>query len=78
MSVWMSWIEFSLTTTTRGIFEATLPCIFTKLYQRPIDQRLKRLGAASISSIRSRVIGWWRVTINGIFCSSLAMPYPRH
>ena len=57
MSVWMSWIEFSLTTTTRGICEATLPCILTKLYQRPIDQRLNAVGAAAISSIRSRVIG---------------------
>ena len=44
MSVWMSWIEFSLTTTTRGSCEATLPCIVTKLYQRPIDQRLNAVG----------------------------------
>ena len=48
MSVWMSWIEFSLTTTTRGILEATLPCIFTKLYQRPIDHRLNQFGAVPV------------------------------
>ncbi len=41
MSVWMSWIEFSLTTTTRGICDATRPCILTNPYQRPIDTALE-------------------------------------
>ena len=44
MSVWMSWIEFSLTTTMRGIREATRPCILTNQYQRPTDHRLRRFG----------------------------------
>ncbi len=57
MSLWMSWIEFSLTTTTRGISAATLDCILTKEYQRPTVSRLYRLGAWEISSARSRVIG---------------------
>ena len=35
MSVWMSAIEFSLTTTIRGSREATRPCIRTNEYQRP-------------------------------------------
>ena len=70
MSVWMSLIEFSLTTTMRGIREATRPCILTNEYQRPTDHRLRRFGAWSISSLRSRVIGWCSVTIVGIRCSS--------
>ena len=74
MSVWMSLIEFSLTTTTRGTREATLPCMRTKLYHRPIERFLNQFGAASISSARSRVIGWCSVTISGIFSSSFAMP----
>ena len=74
MSVWMSLIEFSLTTTMRGIREATLPCIFTNEYQRPTDQRLRRFGALSISSMRSRVIGWCSVTMVGISRSILRMP----
>ena len=45
MSVWMSLIEFSLTTTIRGIRLATRPCIFTNEYQRPIEYRLRRVGA---------------------------------
>ena len=53
MSVWMSLIEFSLTTTMRGIREATRPCILTNEYQRPTDHRLRRFGAWSISSMRS-------------------------
>ncbi len=65
MSVWMSLIEFSLTTTMRGILEATLPCIFTNEYHRPTDQRLRQFGAFSISSMRSRVIGWCSVTMVG-------------
>ena len=44
MSLWMSLIEFSLTTTILGIREATRPCILTKEYQRPTDHRLRRLG----------------------------------
>ena len=43
MSVWMSLIEFSLTTTIRGIREATRPCILTNEYQRPTDRRLRRV-----------------------------------
>ena len=45
MSVWMSLIEFSLTTTMRGIRLATLPCIFTNEYQRPTEYRLNRVLA---------------------------------
>ena len=63
MSVWMSWIEFSLTTTMRGIRDATRPCIFTNEYQRPTETRLRQVGACSISSWRSLVIGWCSVTI---------------
>ena len=74
MSVWMSLIEFSLTTTIRGIRLATRPCIFTNEYQRPIDHRLSRVGAASISSWRSLVIGWCRVTIVGIIASIFEDP----
>ena len=74
MSVWMSWIEFSLTTTMRGIREATRPCILTNEYQRPTEHRLRRFGAWSISSWRSLVIGWCSVTIVGISCSSLRIP----
>ena len=74
MSVWMSLIEFSLTTTIRGIREATRPCILTNEYQRPTDHRLRRFGALSISSMRSRVIGWCRVTMVGIFFSRRRMP----
>ncbi len=74
MSALMSLIEFSLTTTIRGIREATRPCILTNEYQRPTDHRLRQLGALSISSMRSRVIGWWRVTTVGIFFSSRRMP----
>ena len=49
MSVWMSSIEFCDTTTMRGIFEATLPCIFTNEYQRPTDQRsMPVLGVAHL------------------------------
>ena len=72
MSVWMSLIEFSLTTTIRGIRQATRPCI---LHERvpAADRRTACAGSAraSISSMRSWVIGWWRVTIVGIFCSML-------
>jgi hypothetical protein len=74
MSVWMSWIEFSLTTTMRGRRDATRPCIFTKLYQRPSDQRLRQFGALSISSMRSRVMGWCSVTMVGIARSRRRMP----
>ena len=74
MSVWMSLIEFSLTTTIRGIWLATRPCIFTNEYQRPTEYRLKRVGAASISSWRSLVIGWCRVTIVGIISSIFKIP----
>ena len=74
MSVWMSRIEFSLTTTMRGIRAATRPCIFTNEYHRPTDQRLRRLGACCISSARSLVIGWCRVTTVGIWRSRGRMP----
>ncbi len=74
MSVWMSSIEFWLTTTMRGSFEATLPCIFTNEYQRPTDMRRGRVFAWLISSSRSLVIGWCRVTIVGIFSSIFKMP----
>ena len=74
MSVWMSWIEFSLTTTMRGSREATRPCIFTNEYQRPTERRLRRFGACSISSMRSLVIGWCSVTIVGIRRSMARMP----
>ena len=65
MSRWMSRIEFSLTTTIRGMRGATRPCIMTNEYQRPTDRRLRQFGAWSISSRRSTVIGWCRVTIVG-------------
>ena len=65
MSAWMSLIEFSLTTTIRGMRLATRPCIFTKLYQRPIEYRLRQSVVCAISSARSRVIGWCSVTIVG-------------
>ena len=74
MSVWMSLIEFSLTTTIRGIREATRACMLTNEYQRPTDHRLRRFGALSISSMRSRVIGWCSVTSVGIRFSSRRMP----
>ena len=57
MSLWMSSIEFWLTTTMRGIFEATLPCILTNEYQRPTESRLPSVAAWLISSSRSFVIG---------------------
>ena len=60
--------------TTRGIREATRLCIPTNEYQRPIDQRLCQFGALAISSIRSRVIGWCRVTTVGISFSMPKMP----
>ena len=44
MSSWMSLIEFSLTTTMRGIRRATRPCIFTNEYQRPTLTRLRQFG----------------------------------
>ena len=47
MSVWMSLIEFSLTTTMRGMRLATRPCIFTKLYQRPM-----RVALAPVLGVR--------------------------
>ncbi len=74
MSVWMSSIEFWLTTTMRGIFDATLPCIFTNEYQRPTEYRFMRLLAWLISSSRSLVIGWCSVTIVGIISSIFKMP----
>ena len=74
MSVWMSLMLFSLTTTTRGMRLATRPCIFTKLYQRPMLQRLRRLLECSISSARSRVMGWCSVTMVGIIRSMPRMP----
>ena len=74
MSVWMSSIEFWLTTTIRGIFDATLPCIFTNEYQRPTDSRRGSVLAWLISSSRSLVIGWCSVTIVGIFSSIFKMP----
>ncbi len=45
MSALMSLIEFSLTTTTRGMRLATRPCIRTKAYQRPTLRRLCQLAA---------------------------------
>jgi hypothetical protein len=74
MSAWMSLIEFSLTTTMRGMRLATRPCIFTNEYQRPTDHRLRALGAWLISSSRSLVIGWCRVTIVGIIFSIFRIP----
>ncbi len=74
MSVWMSSIEFWLTTTMRGIFEATLPCIFTNEYHRPTDIFRGNVLAWLISSSRSLVIGWCSVTIVGIFSSIFKMP----
>ena len=74
MSVWMSLIEFSDTTTTRGMRDATRPCIFTKLYQRAIESFLRQFGACSISRMRSRVIGWCSVVIVGIIFSTASIP----
>ena len=74
MSSWMSRIEFSLTTTMRGSREATRPCILTNEYQRPTDQRLRQLGAWSISRRRSLVIGWCSVTIVGMRFSRARIP----
>jgi hypothetical protein len=70
----MSSMLFWLTTTTRGIRDATRPCIFTKLYQRPMLRRLRRFGVCAISSSRSFVIGWWSVTIVGIIRSMPRIP----
>ena len=69
MSAWMSLMLFSLTTTMRGMRLATRPCIFTKLYQRPMLRRLRQFVVCAISSARSRVIGWCSVTIVGIIFS---------
>ncbi len=74
MSALMSLIEFSLTTTMRGMRLATRPCIRTNEYQRPTLRRLCQLAAWAISSSRSLVIGWWRVTIVGISFSMLSIP----
>ena len=74
MSLWMSSIEFWLTTTMRGILDATRPCIFTNEYQRDTETRLRQFLAWLISSSLSFVMGWWRVTIVGITFSSLLMP----
>ena len=46
-------MEFSLTTTMRGMRRATRACIFTNEYQRPTCSRLRQLGACAISSARS-------------------------
>ncbi len=55
MSVWMSSIEFWLTTTMRGIFDATLPCIFTNEYQRPTEQR--RDAGLRVAHLEFAVLG---------------------
>ena len=65
MSSWMSLMEFSLTTTMRGIRRATRACIFTNEYQRPMLTRLRQLAACAISSARSFEMGWCRVTTVG-------------
>ena len=44
---------------------ATLPCIFTKPYQRRRPSFLRRVVAVSRSMRRSKVIGWWMVVISG-------------
>ena len=74
MSSWMSLIEFSLTTTTRGMLLATLPCMLTNEYQRPMARRFQKFGAWSISSLRSLVIGWCSVTIVGNIFSIFWIP----
>ena len=74
MSSLMSLIEFSLTTTMRGIRLATRPCILTKEYQRPTDHRLCQFAAWLISSSRSLVIGWCSVMIVGICFSMPRIP----
>ena len=71
MSSWMSLMEFSLTTTMRGIRRATRACILTNEYHRPTLIRLRRVGACSISRRRSTVIGWCSVTMVGN-CFSMA------
>ncbi len=78
MSPLMSLIEFSLTTTIRGIRLATRPCIPTNEYQRETDNLRCQFLAWATSSSRSLVIGWWRVTIVGIIRSIPSTPYPRH
>ena len=65
MSSWMSLIEFSLTTTMRGICRATRACILTNEYQRPTLMPLAPVGACSISRRRSSEMGWWSVTMVG-------------
>ena len=74
MSSWMSLIEFSLTTTMRGICRATRACILTKEYQRPTLIRLRLVGACSISRRRSTVMGWWSVTMVGSSRSMASRP----
>lgn len=78
MSVWMSLIEFSLTTTMRGKRLATLPCIFTNEYQREIPRRFHIVLVCAISSLRSLVIGWCSVTMVGMIFSIDRMCLPRH
>ena len=73
-SRWMSRIEFSLTTTMRGIWRATRACIRMNRYQRPTCRRFRAFGACDISSSRSLEIGWWSVTTVGRSCSIRSRP----
>ncbi len=47
---------------------ATRRCIRVKAYQRRSDSRFSRPGAASSSTCRSTVIGWWIVVTSGKPC----------
>ncbi len=67
-------MEFSLTTTMRGIWRATRACILMNEYQRPTCRRFLALGAWAISSSRSLEIGWCRVTMVGSSCSMRRRP----
>ncbi len=61
----MSRAELSETVRIRPSRRATLACIRTKPYQRRSATRLRQVGAAARSTLRSKVIGWWIVVTSG-------------
>ena len=51
--------------STDGSRRATRFCIRVKPYQRRTEARPRQLSAASSSSCRSTVMGWWMVVTSG-------------
>ncbi len=61
----ISCLEEPETVRTEGRRRATRPCMRVKAYQRRTEARFLRSLAASSSSCRSTVIGWWIVVTSG-------------